>query len=393
MHLFEYALRDVFHTERHTRWTSVMVLDDMLPRSVDEAARDRHTDAWTGDVYKVAATLAEYRPDLLCVAVDTDAHRPAASSSAPTPAAPVLPDAYDGSTPSTSCRTPSRCPQDVLTRRHAVDPKAFLAADFWHELTHARDRVFGRSGGFEQLRPKIEAAVRDTSRAPVSVPADDRLGPRAQWRAAGQAVGDGPGRPAQAGRQSSYARARPGPQRVAGAACGATGPQRRRRRRALDRLGDGSQRRRPPPVSLEADAERDAGAAVDQADLQPPASGPDRAGVDVGVQRRRAGRVGHEPGGAGHRLRVAAVAGQPQRRRDRGVELERELDGHGRSPEPDARTDDRPRSGVRASRRSCASTVATSRARLPGSVQYGVTTAGGLPTSAGRTASATPWAR
>ena len=23
MHLFEYALRDVFHTERHTRWTSV----------------------------------------------------------------------------------------------------------------------------------------------------------------------------------------------------------------------------------------------------------------------------------------------------------------------------------------------------------------------------------
>ena len=120
-------------------------------------------------------------------------------------------------------------------------------------------------------------------------------------------------------------------------------------------------------MSLEGDAERDAGGAVDQADLQPPASGTDRAGVDVGVQGRRAGRVGHELGGAGHRLRVAAVAGQPQRRRDGGVELERELDGHVH-PEPDARTDDRPRSGVRAMavlRVDCP----TSRARLPGSVQ------------------------
>ena len=94
MHLFEYALRDLFHTERHTRWTSVMVLDDMLPRSVDEAARDRHTDAWTGDVFKVAATLAEYRPDLLCVAVDTAPTGQLLIFGADSRST-VLPDAYD----------------------------------------------------------------------------------------------------------------------------------------------------------------------------------------------------------------------------------------------------------------------------------------------------------
>jgi hypothetical protein len=169
MHLFEYALRDIFHTERHTRWTSVMVLDDMLPRSVDEAARDRHTDAWTGDVFKVAATLAEYRPDLLCVAVDTAPTGQLVIFGADSRST-VLSDAYDRIHAQYVVPDPQQVPEDVLTRRHAVDPKAFLAADFWHELTHARDRVFGRSGGFEQLRPKIEAAVRDASRAPVPVP-------------------------------------------------------------------------------------------------------------------------------------------------------------------------------------------------------------------------------
>ena len=81
----------------------------------------------------------------------------------------MLPDAYDRIHAQYVVPDPQQVPEDVLTRRHAVDPKAFLAADFWHELTHARDRVFGRSGGFEQLRPKIEAAVRDASRAPVPV--------------------------------------------------------------------------------------------------------------------------------------------------------------------------------------------------------------------------------
>ena len=71
MHLFEYALRDFINIEKHADWSSVIVFDDMLPRSIDEAARDRHTTAWTGDVYKVIEILGRYRPDLVTVLVDT----------------------------------------------------------------------------------------------------------------------------------------------------------------------------------------------------------------------------------------------------------------------------------------------------------------------------------
>ena len=122
MHLFEYALRDLFHTERHTRWTSVMVLDDMLPRSVDEAARDRHTDAWTGDVFKVAATLAEYRPDLLCVAVDTPPTGQLLIFGADSRST-VLPDAYDRIHAKYVVPDPQQVPQDVLTRRARRRPR------------------------------------------------------------------------------------------------------------------------------------------------------------------------------------------------------------------------------------------------------------------------------
>ena len=71
MHLFEYALRDFINVERFADWSSVIVFDDMLPRNVDEAARDRHTKMWTGDVYKVVPVLQKYRPDLTVIQVDT----------------------------------------------------------------------------------------------------------------------------------------------------------------------------------------------------------------------------------------------------------------------------------------------------------------------------------
>jgi hypothetical protein len=49
----------------------VIVFDDILPRNVDEAARDRHTTAWTGDVYKIVPVLQRHRPDLTVIQVDT----------------------------------------------------------------------------------------------------------------------------------------------------------------------------------------------------------------------------------------------------------------------------------------------------------------------------------
>ena len=64
MHLAEFVVRDFANVERNAEWTSVVVFDDILPRSAEEAARDRRTRAWTGDVYKVLDVLARHRPDL-----------------------------------------------------------------------------------------------------------------------------------------------------------------------------------------------------------------------------------------------------------------------------------------------------------------------------------------
>ena len=55
MHLAEYALRDFLAIERFTLPTSVVVIDDMLPRTVEMANRQRTTLGWTGDVYKAVS--------------------------------------------------------------------------------------------------------------------------------------------------------------------------------------------------------------------------------------------------------------------------------------------------------------------------------------------------
>ena len=163
MHLFEYALRDVFHTERHTRWTSVMVLDDMLPRSVDEAARDRHTDAWTGDVFKVAADPGGVPPR---PALRRGRHRarPASwSSSVPTPRSRVLSRRLRRIYAKYVVPDPQQVPQDILTRRARRRPRGVPGRGLLARA-HPRPRPgLRRGGGFEQLRPKIEAAVRDAS--------------------------------------------------------------------------------------------------------------------------------------------------------------------------------------------------------------------------------------
>lgn len=71
LHLFEFAFRDFVYAERHSSPRGVIVFDDVLPRSIDEAARQRHTDGWTGDVYGMLEVLARYRPDLVVVPVGT----------------------------------------------------------------------------------------------------------------------------------------------------------------------------------------------------------------------------------------------------------------------------------------------------------------------------------
>ncbi|MFO1418697.1 MAG: methyltransferase domain-containing protein [Methylotetracoccus sp.] len=72
MHLFEYALRDFIKIERRCSPTSVIVIDDVFPNSIEQAQRERCTRCWTGDVWKLLQCLRNYRPDLVLVPIDTD---------------------------------------------------------------------------------------------------------------------------------------------------------------------------------------------------------------------------------------------------------------------------------------------------------------------------------
>jgi hypothetical protein len=133
MHLAEFALRDFINVERHASRSGVIVFDDMLPRSVDEAARERQTRAWTGDVYKLLDILARHRPDLICLRIGTE----------PTglllvlgldPDSRVLSERYDAILRETVVPDPQDVPGDVLERRGVLDPQELLDARFWARL-------------------------------------------------------------------------------------------------------------------------------------------------------------------------------------------------------------------------------------------------------------------
>ncbi|MEI7592988.1 MAG: class I SAM-dependent methyltransferase [Actinomycetes bacterium] len=94
MHLFEFALRDFINVERSMTADGVIVIDDCFPREPGEAARERTTDRWTGDVWKLIICLQRYRPDLAVNVIDVD---PAGVGivTGLDPNSTVLADAYD----------------------------------------------------------------------------------------------------------------------------------------------------------------------------------------------------------------------------------------------------------------------------------------------------------
>jgi hypothetical protein len=64
LHLFEQALRDFVHVERHAARESVVLFHDCLPLDASTSSRTRHTGFWTGDVWKIVPILGRLRPDL-----------------------------------------------------------------------------------------------------------------------------------------------------------------------------------------------------------------------------------------------------------------------------------------------------------------------------------------
>jgi hypothetical protein len=151
MHLLEFALRDFMNVERHAAWWSVIVLDDMLPRNIDEAARDRHTVEWAGDVYKMIPILSSHRPDLIVIPVNT----------APTGVLVVLGsdgantslrDRYDEILAAWVVPDPQLVPPHILERAGAVEPEVLLASPIWAEIVRERRGGLPGAEGRDLLR-------------------------------------------------------------------------------------------------------------------------------------------------------------------------------------------------------------------------------------------------
>jgi len=94
MHLFEFALRDFINTERSMNPDGVVLIDDCYPSHPEEAARDRSTPRWTGDVWKVVVCLRALRPDLDVRVIDV-APAGVAIVTGLDPSSTILADAYD----------------------------------------------------------------------------------------------------------------------------------------------------------------------------------------------------------------------------------------------------------------------------------------------------------
>jgi hypothetical protein len=137
LHIFEYALRDFMNAERLSGPNSVIILDDMLPRTVDEAARDRHTMEWTGDVFKVAQVLERYRPELVVIPLDTTPTGLLLVLGAD-PDNTVLKDNYDAILAEYVGQDPQQVPEEILHRTQAADPSKVLLSQVWGELAAAR---------------------------------------------------------------------------------------------------------------------------------------------------------------------------------------------------------------------------------------------------------------
>jgi predicted O-methyltransferase YrrM len=142
MHLAEYALRDVINTERFTHAASVIVIDDMLPRHVDEAGRGREAGArrgaWAGDVYKMIDAFRELRPDLVCLEVDT---KPTGTVVLllPDPSSTALPEAYDRLVAEFVVPDPQKVPDAILGRTRALNPETLLESPVWGQLRRLRE--------------------------------------------------------------------------------------------------------------------------------------------------------------------------------------------------------------------------------------------------------------
>ncbi len=70
MHHFEFALRDFMNLEKASDEEGTILIHDCLPVSEITARRDRTTNVWSGDVWKLIVLLRQWRPDLRIEVID-----------------------------------------------------------------------------------------------------------------------------------------------------------------------------------------------------------------------------------------------------------------------------------------------------------------------------------
>ncbi len=65
MHQFEFALRDFMNIEALCVPSSTILIHDVYPLDARTAARERVTEFWSGDIWRLALLLRKHRPDLV----------------------------------------------------------------------------------------------------------------------------------------------------------------------------------------------------------------------------------------------------------------------------------------------------------------------------------------
>jgi len=174
LHHFEFVLRDFMNTERLSTPASVIIFDDVLPRSVAEAARKRRTLYWAGDTYKILIVLERYRPDLTIIPINTE----------PTgtllvlgldPTSTVLAEHYDEIVKEYATEDPQSVPDEILHRTMAADPKLVLGSPVWGQLIEARENGM-RVAAVEDLR-----SLRGSAQFLLVPPSDKPWPPRLRY--------------------------------------------------------------------------------------------------------------------------------------------------------------------------------------------------------------------
>lgn len=94
MHQVEFALRDFMNLERYAHEGAMIAIDDVLPGDMAYATRERNTQIWTGDVYRLLEILKSYRPGLDVRVYDVEMKGLAVITGL-NPASTVLRDRYE----------------------------------------------------------------------------------------------------------------------------------------------------------------------------------------------------------------------------------------------------------------------------------------------------------